>query len=76
MADVRLGDLVPEPAAAVDLREGVDGLLAVLSVARMLSSARSSCSDCADGEVCFAGALRAPVLVGFEAELSLARSSS
>jgi hypothetical protein len=76
VVDVRFGDLVPTPAVPVDLREGVEGRLAGLCVARLPSSARRSCSDCADAEICFVAALDGFVLVGFEAGPSVPRSSN
>jgi hypothetical protein len=75
VVDVRLGDLAPAPATDVDLREGVDGRLAGLCVARLSSSARRSCSDFADAAAaCFA--LELVDLAGLGAEASAPKSSN
>lgn len=68
VVDVRLGDLVPVPAAAVDLSDGVDGRLVDLCVARLSSSARRSCSDC-EAVACLVDVLDELLLVGFEASV-------
>ena len=76
VVDVRFGDLAPAPvpAAVVDLREGVDGRLTGLCVARLSSSASRSCSDFVDPAACLA--LELLVLAGFWAGASVPRSSN
>ncbi len=74
VVDVRCGDLVPTTTAVVDLREGVEGRLIGLSVARLSSSASRSCSDLDDAAICFDFEL--VILVGFGARVSVPRSSN